>query len=108
MQAGRSTAGGAETGNFENLSKLREKHLHFRMKTTEVLLFPGRWSLCETNRRGSSGTTAQSGIGALEEHMGRKPQGSGHGGIKQREGRQCSGYVHNRKRVNVAVKSKLI
>lgn len=25
MQAGKSTGGGAETGNFENLSKLREK-----------------------------------------------------------------------------------
>lgn len=101
MQVGKSTARGAETGNFENLSKLREKHLQFRMKTTEVLPFPSRWSLCE------KGEAAQREIGALEEHMGRKPQGSGEGRIKQREGRQCSGYVHNIKKGECSYKKQI-
>lgn len=70
MQAGKSTGGGAETGNFENLSKLREKAFAVRTKTTKVLPFPSRWSLCETNRRGSCRTTTQNKIGALEKHMG--------------------------------------
>lgn len=77
------------------------------MKTTEVLPCPSRWSLCETNRQRSSGTTAQSEIEALEEHMGRKPQGSGHGRIKQREGRQCSGYVHNKKKSECSYKTQI-
>lgn len=71
------------------------------MKTTEVLPFPSRWSLCET------GEAAQRETGALEEHMGRKPQGSGQSRNRQREGRQCSGYVHNQKKGECSYKKQI-
>lgn len=47
-------------------------------------------------------------LGHWRNTQGEKPQGCGQGRIKQGEGRQCSGYVHNKKRVNVAIKSKWI